>query len=96
MGMRKGQSAPIYWIVFMAMIFGIILMVTYLSPMFETMSSLTMNLTSHMRMNGSTNTTVSHWINTWNVVPLILVVGLLFAMIVVAQKREYDTGGYYG
>lgn len=93
----KGQAAPIYWIFFITIIFGIILMVTYLSPMFEKVSSLAQNMTSNLPLNGSVNTTATRWTLTWNIVPMILIVGLLMAMIVVASKREFDTGeaGYY-
>lgn len=96
--MYSGQAAPIYWIYFITIIFGIILMVTYLSPMFEIVKSTMMNVSSHLPLNGSVNTTATRWTYTWNIVPMILILGLLFAMVVVASKREFDTGeaGYYG
>ena len=95
--MFKGQAAPIYWLFFAAVIFGIILMVTFLSPLIETMSSLTLNMSSALPLNGSVNTTVGRWNNTYNLVPLILIIGCLFAIIVVSQRREFDTGegSYY-
>ena len=90
--MFSGQAAPLYWIFFMTLIFGIILLVTFLSPMVETISSLATNMSSALPLNGSVNTTVSRWKATYNIAPLILIVGCLFAIIVVAQRREFDTG----
>ncbi len=90
--MLKGQAAPLYWIFFMTLIFGLILMVTFMSPLMETMSSLVINMSSALPLNGSVNTTVTRWNFTYNIVPMILIVGLLFAIIVVSQRREFDTG----
>lgn len=96
--MFKGQAAPIYWIVFLALIFGIIMMVTFLSDPFEIIMSSMKNISSHLPLNGSVNTTANRWTQSWVLVPLILIIGLVMAMVVVAQKREFDTGqeGYYG
>ena len=91
----RGQAAGLYWIFFMAMIFAILLLVTYLSPMFEIVSSLAMNLSSDLPLNGSVNTTATRWMFSWNMVPLILIVGLALLMFVVAlvRAREYDPEG---
>jgi len=90
--MVKAQAAPLYWIFFMTLIFGIILMVTFMSPLMQTMSSLTINMSGALPLNASVNRTVTRWNLTYNIVPLILIVGLLFAIIVVSQRREFDTG----
>ena len=90
--MVKGQSAPIYWIFFATIIFGILMMVTFLSPMIETIGSLGRNMTADLPLNGSVNTTINRWNSAFNIVPIILIVGLLLAMIIVAQKREFDSG----
>jgi len=90
--MVKAQAAPLYWIFFMTLIFGIILLVTFLSPLIESISSITINMSSALPLNGSVNTTVTRWNLTYNLAPLILIVGLLFAIIVVSQRREFDTG----
>ena len=90
--MLKGQAAPLYWIFFMTLIFGIILLVTFLAPMMETMSSTVRNMSSDLPLNGSVNTTVRRWNFTYVLVPMILIGGCLFAIIVVSQRREFDTG----
>jgi len=90
--MVRGQAAPLYWIFFMTLIFGIILLVTFLSPMIEKMSSTVINMSSALPLNGSVNTTTTRWNLTYNLAPLILIAGLLFAIIVVSQRREFDTG----
>lgn len=90
--MFKGQAAPLYWIFFMTLIFGIILLVTFLSPMIESVSSMTLNMSSDLPLNGSVRTTVNRWNLTYVLAPLILVIGCLFAIIVVSQRREFDTG----
>ncbi len=88
----KGQAAPLYWIFFMTLIFGIILLVTFLSPMMESMSSTVRNMTSDLPLNGSVNTTVNRWNLTYVLAPMILIGGCLFAIIVVSQRKEFDTG----
>jgi len=90
--MFRGQAAPLYWIFFMTLIFGIILLVTFLSPMIESISSTVNNMSSDLPLNGSVSTTVRRWNLTYVLVPAILIVGCLFAIIVVSQRREFDTG----
>ena len=90
--MVKAQAAPLYWIFFMTLIFGIILLVTFLSPMIETVSSLTLNMSADLPLNGSVSTTVRRWNFTYVLAPMILIGGCLFAIIVVSQRREFDTG----
>jgi len=90
--MNKGQAAPLYWIFFMTLIFGIIMLVTFLSPMIESISSVTLNMTEDLPLNGSVVTTVRRWNLTYVLAPLILIGGCLFAIIVVSQRREFDTG----
>ncbi len=90
--MLNGQAAPLYWIFFMTLIFGIILLVTFLSPMLESISSMTLNMSSDLPLNGSVTTTVRRWNLTYVLAPMILIVGCLFAIIVVSQRREFDTG----
>ena len=92
MTMVKAQAAPLYWVFFMTLIFGIILLVTFLSPLVQNISSVVLNMSSDLPLNGSVNTTVTRWNLTYNLAPLILIVGCLFAIIVVSQRREFDTG----
>lgn len=86
----RGQAAPIYWIVLMVIMFGIWMMVTYLSPMIETVSSLGKNLTADLPLNASVAITIDRWNNAYNIVPLVLLIGALFAIIIVAKKRDFD------
>lgn len=90
--MFSGQAAPLYWIFFMTLIFGIILLVTFMSPLMESMSSTVRNMSSDLPLNGSVNTTVNRWNLTYVLAPMILIVGCLFAIIVVSQRKEFDTG----
>ena len=95
--MLEGQAAPLYWIFFMTLIFGIILLVTFLSPMIESVSSMTLNMSADLPLNRSVSTTVARWNLTYVLAPMILIGGCLFAIIVVSQRREFDTGeGGYG
>lgn len=90
--MIKGQAAPLYWLFFMTIIFGIILLVTFLSPLMETLSSTVLNMTDDLPLNGSVRTTVRRHNQSYNLAPMILIGGLLFAIVVVSQRREFDTG----
>jgi len=95
----KGQAAPIYWILFLTLIFGIIMLVTLLSPTIETISSLAKNLTTGLTQSGNVTQTVDRWNMSFLTVPLILIVGLALAIIIVGytMKREFETReGYYG